>query len=308
MSLVEPVDSDSDRELPEAGSSAPVCGSSCATRRPPIARRRCSAPLQPFRRGRVVLRSRSRATAAAPSPERVARLLDGSTASGSRGTIELVALAAAAVAASSARRPPLAESWAAALATLPADWSDLLGEIELDSSDYLERAALLCAAQSAPRRRARGAAFRGARQLRLRRLAARWCAAASSAATPSGSAARSRPARALGHPSRRTQGPVWQIGGRRSDERSRQLAADRARLEGRRLRRRHLGQVELIARRPMPTSSVGIEISISLLKAAKYIPSEHIGEIVEGEVHLGLTADEARTLEFREPGTPSGRP
>src|SRR5205814_1128973 len=38
--------------------------------------------------------------------------------------------------------PTLVESWHTALATLPADWSDLLGEIELISSDYLEVAAL----------------------------------------------------------------------------------------------------------------------------------------------------------------------
>jgi hypothetical protein len=34
---------------------------------------------------------------------------------------------------------------------LPGDWSDLLGEIELDSSDYLERAAL-CLSPINPRR------------------------------------------------------------------------------------------------------------------------------------------------------------
>lgn len=37
----------------------------------------------------------------------------------------------------------LAESWDAALAELPPDWSDLLCELELDSTDYLPRAALL---------------------------------------------------------------------------------------------------------------------------------------------------------------------
>ena len=37
----------------------------------------------------------------------------------------------------------LAESWDDAVATLPPDWSDLLGELELDSSDHLPRAALL---------------------------------------------------------------------------------------------------------------------------------------------------------------------
>ena len=37
----------------------------------------------------------------------------------------------------------LAESWDAALAELPPDWSDLLCELEVDSTDYLPRAALL---------------------------------------------------------------------------------------------------------------------------------------------------------------------
>ena len=41
------------------------------------------------------------------------------------------------------RHRPLVEQWEEKLATLPDDWSDLLGEVELTSSDYLERAALL---------------------------------------------------------------------------------------------------------------------------------------------------------------------
>ncbi len=39
----------------------------------------------------------------------------------------------------------LADAWAAAVAALPPDWSDLYCELELDSSDYLQRAALLLA-------------------------------------------------------------------------------------------------------------------------------------------------------------------
>jgi hypothetical protein len=42
-----------------------------------------------------------------------------------------------------AARSRLAEAWDAALAALPPNWSDLLCELELDSSDYLPRAALL---------------------------------------------------------------------------------------------------------------------------------------------------------------------
>jgi hypothetical protein len=40
---------------------------------------------------------------------------------------------------------PLATSWDAALAPLPPDWTDLLCELEVPSSDYLDRTALLCA-------------------------------------------------------------------------------------------------------------------------------------------------------------------
>jgi hypothetical protein len=40
-------------------------------------------------------------------------------------------------------RPPLSASWDDALRTLPPDWSDLHCELEVDSSDYLPRAALL---------------------------------------------------------------------------------------------------------------------------------------------------------------------
>jgi hypothetical protein len=46
---------------------------------------------------------------------------------------------------SSPGRPGVATQWDAALATLPPDWSDLLCGLELDSSDLLPRAALLCA-------------------------------------------------------------------------------------------------------------------------------------------------------------------
>ena len=39
----------------------------------------------------------------------------------------------------------VAESWDAALAPLPSDWTDLLCELEIDSSALLDRTALLCA-------------------------------------------------------------------------------------------------------------------------------------------------------------------
>jgi hypothetical protein len=44
-----------------------------------------------------------------------------------------------------APRLRLADAWAQAVSALPPDWSDLYCEIELTSSDHLERAALLLA-------------------------------------------------------------------------------------------------------------------------------------------------------------------
>jgi hypothetical protein len=43
------------------------------------------------------------------------------------------------------RRETLREQWERALAALPSDWSDIYGEVQLDSTDYVERAALLLA-------------------------------------------------------------------------------------------------------------------------------------------------------------------
>jgi len=40
-------------------------------------------------------------------------------------------------------QPSLARAWAVALTTLPPDWSDLMAEVALTSTDHLERAALL---------------------------------------------------------------------------------------------------------------------------------------------------------------------
>ena len=43
------------------------------------------------------------------------------------------------------KRPTLAATWDAELAALPPDWTDIYAEVELVSSDWLERAALLMA-------------------------------------------------------------------------------------------------------------------------------------------------------------------
>jgi hypothetical protein len=63
------------------------------------------------------------------------------------GTLVLIDVAAdtapATMPAAPAAVRPLADAWDDAISSLPPDWSDLLCELELDSSDHVPRAALL---------------------------------------------------------------------------------------------------------------------------------------------------------------------
>ena len=72
---------------------------------------------------------------------RLLRLIDGE---GIPGRLELVSEMTTITEPAIARRT-LAEAWDVALAVLPADWSDLLAELELDSSADVDRGAVLCA-------------------------------------------------------------------------------------------------------------------------------------------------------------------
>lgn len=81
-----------------------------------------------------------------PSPELLRRLLARLDAEGIRGTLKPAGVEETAAAVEPAReRAALTEQWDGLVAELPEDWSDLYAEIELRSSDYLERGALLLA-------------------------------------------------------------------------------------------------------------------------------------------------------------------
>ena len=77
-------------------------------------------------------------------PEAARRLLGRIDAERIPGALTLVGTSEAEAPAQVAR-PTLAAEWDAALEVLPSDWSDVVAELELDSSADVDRGAVLCA-------------------------------------------------------------------------------------------------------------------------------------------------------------------
>jgi hypothetical protein len=78
-------------------------------------------------------------------PDVVRRLLSRIDGEGIPGRLELVTTAVSTVTEPVIARSTLSDSWATALEVMPADWSDLVVEVELDSSADIDRSAVLCA-------------------------------------------------------------------------------------------------------------------------------------------------------------------
>ncbi len=78
-------------------------------------------------------------------PDGLRRLLGRIDGEGIPARLELVASAVPTLTEPATARRTLFEDWEAALAVLPGDWSDLVVEIELDSSADVDRGAVLCA-------------------------------------------------------------------------------------------------------------------------------------------------------------------
>jgi hypothetical protein len=100
-------------------------------------------PANPGRLGKRIRFTTARHGAGA-APEAVRRLLRRLDHEGIRGDLELVG-AEEAPAAEVTERRTLRGAWERALAELPSDWSDVYAEVRFDSTDYVERAALLLA-------------------------------------------------------------------------------------------------------------------------------------------------------------------
>jgi hypothetical protein len=101
-------------------------------------------PVNAGRHGKVVSFYAAR-RGGGPAPELVRRLLTRLDAERIYANLELAGVGEAAAATAARRRPALPEQWDTAVSALPEDWSDLYCEIELASSDHLERGALLLA-------------------------------------------------------------------------------------------------------------------------------------------------------------------
>ena len=171
------------------------------------------APVMPGRRGERVRFFAAR-RGAGPSPAAVERALARLDEERIDGTLELLATGEATVAPPTSRTT-LAASWDAELAALPTDWSDLYCELELVSTDYLERTALLMApANPARYGGAPGFRFRCARSFGYGASAemVRRCLERLDEAEIRGEI---RILRALSDTRPVwTQGPVWRVGGR----------------------------------------------------------------------------------------------
>ena len=100
------------------------------------------APLQPGRAGAEL---RFHVSRTGSEPEKVRNLLERLDQKRIWGTLSLVdtTLVTPVPTPPSTRAEALTDAWEAVLAALPPGWSDLLCELEVDSSDHIPRAALL---------------------------------------------------------------------------------------------------------------------------------------------------------------------
>jgi len=99
-------------------------------------------PANPGRRGKTIRFPTSR-RGRAVAPDSLRRLLRRLDEESIRGDLELVGAAHEEAPAELQRPESLHAQWDHALGALPSDWSDLYAEARFDSTDFVERAALL---------------------------------------------------------------------------------------------------------------------------------------------------------------------
>jgi len=177
---------------------------------------RAAALLGPTNPGRVGKKIRFAAArrGRALAPDAIRRLLRRVDAEGIAGDLELAGVDEAAPA-QVRERTSLRAAWEQALSSLPPDWTDLYAELRLDSTDYVERAALLLAPTNPAR-------YGGSNALRFRcarrfgyGVSAEMAGRCLARCDEEGITGTIEILRALSdtYPVA-TQGPVWYVGGR----------------------------------------------------------------------------------------------
>jgi hypothetical protein len=177
---------------------------------------RAASMLTAFQPGRVGNQVRFTVPRRGGRREQARRMLERLDRERVKGTLELVTASEAAPEADGARAawPPAAAQWDGAVSALPVDWTDVYAQVELASSDFLDRGALLMAPLN-PARYSDAAGFRfrvgrsgyGAAPEMARRCFERL--------DSEGIAARVEILRSLADTKPvMTQGPVWYLDGR----------------------------------------------------------------------------------------------
>src|SRR5262249_16280832 len=178
---------------------------------------RAAALLAPLNAGRTStgLRFYTARRGSGPLPDLMARLLGRLDDEKIEGELQLVGTGEAEPPPPPVARRSLADTWDAEVDALPPDWSDVYAELELTSTDYLDRAALLTSPLNPPRYGGRpGFRFRCARSFGYGASPGmvRRCLERLDAERITGEV---QILRALADTKPvATQGPVWYVGGR----------------------------------------------------------------------------------------------
>ena len=122
---------------------------------------RAASMLTAFQPGRVGSQVRFSVPRRGGKREQARRMMERIDREGIKGDLELVTASEAPPEPAEFRAEwaPAAEQWDRAFAALPVDWTDVYAQVELDSSDFLDRGALLIAPLN-PARYSDAAGFR----------------------------------------------------------------------------------------------------------------------------------------------------
>jgi hypothetical protein len=176
---------------------------------------RAASMLTAFQPGRVGGQVRFSVPRRGGKREQARRMMERIDQEGIKGDLELVTASEAPPEPAEFRAEwaPAAEQWDRAFAALPFDWTDVYAQVELDSSDFLDRGALLMAPLNPAR-------YRAAVGIRLRDRRYGYGAApamtrrSSERLDAEGIGARVRILHALADTKPvMTQGPVWYLDG-----------------------------------------------------------------------------------------------